>query len=133
MSKKDFLTALADPDEYNIIVGGIDRTLEYYNDTFKSADYAEIATKNENQRTWRVLFNVKFRDHFPSLHMDTDLEHNFRRTDPSIHVTLNSFDLVSTHISLYVTQFIKERVPPSVNYGAINPRIMRAIQRGKNK
>lgn len=108
--QQDFLTKLRDPEEHDIISVGINRTLEYYGDTFHKARYFEVPRKQRDMRTWRIIFDTEFRSHLPSLHIENDLKHNFKRGEQSgqdIHVTVNSFGIESKSITIFVTRWDK--------------------------
>jgi len=108
--QQDFLTKLRDPEEHDLIVHGINRTMEYYASTFHDVRYFEVPRKERTMRTWRIVFDVKFQGHFPSLHMNDDIFHNFKRGDRSgtdVHVTINSYGLSSKAITVFVTRWDK--------------------------
>ena len=119
--ERKFLIKLADPDEYDIMIDGLDRTLEYYASTFHNAIWAEVPRKTRNLRTWRILFDVKFGNHLPSLHITDDIKHNFSRTCGTITVSVMSYDIDSDHITVFVSKDMTELSSPIPGGKSIPP------------
>ena len=56
-------------------------------------------------RTWRVVFDVEFGHVLPSLHIEDDLIYNFKQDNSQIHVTITTYSLTSSTITVYVSLY----------------------------